>query len=291
MSTLSPKDWLAILHRAARAGRSAILRNYNPESREKIMKRGVGGDLTLRIDQVSEDAIHKSLTHDLPSNSFVFVSEELGEVRVKDNEPRPVVICDPLDGSHNAQVGIPLFSLSLAVLGLKRKIRPSGKRLFGDVDVALIQSIMSNDEYSALKGEGSYHNGKPLKRGNSRKETRIKTFGIECGDLNYLKTLVSRLSSKQVYKFRVLGSAALSLSFLADGSLDALVFAQPGGARTIDSPAGYLIAKQAGCVFSDLSRNVRNIDRLEVGFHSRINLVGAGDPQTQAQVLRSVREP
>ena len=291
MSKITQQHWLAILRKAARAGRNAILENYDKASRRKVIKRGVGGDLTLRIDEVSENAIHKSLLRDLHEDSFVFVSEELGEARVTNDDPRPVVICDPLDGSHNAQVGVPLFSLSLAVLGVKKKMRPSDKRYFGDVDVALIQSIMTGDEFYALKGHASYHDRELLKEWRSNQEDRIKTLGVECGDIDYLKELISKLTKKQVYKFRILGSAAISLSLLAEGTLDALVFAQPGGARTIDSPAGYLIAKEAGCKFSDLSSASRDIDQVEVGFHSKINLIGARSKRVQRDLMRLVHEP
>ncbi len=291
MSKITQQHWLAILRKAARAGRNAILENYDQASRRKVIKRGVGGDLTLRIDEVSENAIHKSLLRDLHEDSFVFVSEELGEARVTNDDPRPIVICDPLDGSHNAQVGVPLFSLSLAVLGVKEKTRPSDKRHFGDVDVALIQSIMTNDEYFALKGRGSYHNGELLTKTRHEEGHRIKTLGIECGDIDYLKRLISKLTGKKVYKFRVLGSAAISLSLLAEGTLDALVFAQPGGARTIDSPGGYLIAKEAGCNFSDLASTSRDIDLVEVGFHSRVNLIGAKNERVRRDLMRLVRQP
>ncbi len=290
MANLTQQEWLAILRKAARAGRRAILANYDEASRRKIVKRGVGGDLTLRIDEVSENAIHSSFRRDLGEDSFVFVSEELGEARVKDNGPRPIVICDPLDGSHNAQVGIPLFSLSLAVLGVKKKMRPSQERRFGDVDIALVQSIMTDDEYIAIKGHGAYHNGKVMKPNDSKESKRIETLGIECGDIDYFKKLITRLVKKKVYKFRILGSAAISLSLLGEGTLDALIFAQPGSARSIDSPAGYLIAKEAGCVFSDLAR-VRKIDSVEVGFHSRINMLAARSARIHKDLERLVREP
>ena len=85
-------------------------------NRHKIIKRGVGGDMTLRIDEVSEKAIYNSLKADL-GKSFVFLSEELGEKPGLENtKGLPVVVCDPLDGSHNAEVGIPFFSLALSVI-------------------------------------------------------------------------------------------------------------------------------------------------------------------------------
>ena len=50
-------DWESILYIEAAAGKKAILRNYDQKSRTMVMKRGMGGDLTLKIDEVSERAI------------------------------------------------------------------------------------------------------------------------------------------------------------------------------------------------------------------------------------------
>ena len=58
-------DWEKVLHNASTAGRRAILENYDQISRRKVVMRGVGGDLTLRIDEVSERAIHDSLKSEI----------------------------------------------------------------------------------------------------------------------------------------------------------------------------------------------------------------------------------
>ena len=285
-------EWLRILRRAADAGREAILASYDDKvSRRQVVGRGAGGDLTLRIDQVSEGAILDSLNRDLGEGSFAFLSEELGELHEKGDEPRPTVVCDALDGSHNAQAGIPLSSLSLAALGVRKPMRPSRSRRFRDVDVALVRSVMTDDEYAALKGRGAYHNGKPMRPDGSKAPGRIETLGVECSDMDYFKELIARLTKKRVNKFRVLGSVAISMSLLAEGALDALVFAQPGGARSIDSAAGYLIATEAGCVFSDLARRGDPIGSVEVGFHSVVNILGARSERTHRDLLRLVPVP
>jgi myo-inositol-1(or 4)-monophosphatase len=274
--------WEAVLRRAAAAGRKAILSNYDVASRRAVLKRGAGGDLTLKIDEVSERAIYRSLIDDLGKDSFVFLSEEMGEVG-KARNSLPLVICDPLDGSHNAQVGIPLFSLSLAVVG------PGRPRTLGNVGAGLITSIKTNDEYFAARGKGAFHNGVRLERKHKSLE-RIETLLVETGDIDYLReNLIKKLGNKLVYKIRILGSAALSYCFLADGTADGFIFAQPGGARTIDSPAGYLIAREAGCVFADVSRKKGNVDKVEIGFDSRIDLIGATSKKTLARLSRLVR--
>lgn len=272
----SKVNWERTLRKAAHAGKRAILSNYDLEVRKKIVKRGVGGDLTLKIDEASEKAIHDSLKKTLGKDTFVFLSEELGEVPTKRSDYLPLVVCDPLDGSHNAQTGIPFFSLALSVIDQR-----NGKgRIFGNVTTALILSIKTEDEYLASKGAGAFHNGVRLQR-TSRRIRRIETLLVETGDIDYLRdNLISKLSTKLIYKSRILGSAALSYCLLADGSADGYIFAQPGGARTIDSPAGYLIARECGCVFADLSSKQRDVDQVKIGFDSKINLVGASNSKT-----------
>jgi len=281
------KEWVKILRRAALAGMSAIEHNYTPSSRTRVTKKGAGGDLTLEIDELSEAAIYDSLSNDLGRDSFVFVSEEMGEIKSSREveNPKPIILCDPLDGSHNAQVGLPLFSISLSVFGLKRKIGKNDKRRLGDVDVGLVFNIPAKEEFFAIKGIGVYHNemkisGKLKKSTKVQKAERFSTIGIECGDVDYLKKVMKNLSSKSVYKLRVLGSAAISYCLLAEGTFDGFLFVQPNGARTIDSPAGYLIAREARRVFADLSGEVKDIDRVGVGFDSRINMIGARDQET-----------
>ena len=150
-------------------------------------------------------------------------------------------------------------------------------RGFDNIVGALILSIKTDDEYAAIKGKGSFHNGTRLKPSDS--SDKVQTLLVETGDIDYLREkILSKLSKKEIYKTRLLGSAALSYCMLAEGSAEALVFAQPGGARTIDSPAGYLIAREAGCVFSNLTEGHRkSIEDVEVGFSSRLNVLGAAN--------------
>jgi myo-inositol-1(or 4)-monophosphatase len=269
-------NWSSVLRRAGASGRKAILRNYTYSSRHQIIGKGMGGDMTLRIDKVSEKAIYNSLKRDL-GRSFVFLSEEMGEVSPPSSENLPVVVCDPLDGSHNAEVGIPLFSLALSV------IEPElGGRTFGNVTNALITSVKTDDEFYATKGKGSFYNGKRIRADKSETGRHINTLLIESSDLEYLGSkITSKLSKNEVNKTRLLGSAAISYCMLASGGGDGYVFAQPGGARTIDSPAGYLIAKEAGCVFSNLTEGLQDIpiNQVPVAFSSRVNLVGARDSE------------
>ncbi len=253
-------NWSAVLRKAGKAGRKAILQNYTESSRHKVLRKGMGGDMTLRIDEVSERAIFRSLKSDL-GKSFVFLSEEVGEVPniARADEETPIVVCDPLDGSHNAEAGIPLFSLALSVIGPTSQ---NQKRSFGNVTNALITSIKTEDEFFAENGKGSFHNGRRMKPSERATSLEIQTLLVETSDVDYLRdNILSKLSKADINKTRLLGTAAITYCMLASGSAQGMIFAQPGGARTIDSPAGFLIAREAGCVFSNITAGAQDSDR------------------------------
>jgi fructose-1,6-bisphosphatase/inositol monophosphatase family enzyme len=161
-------------------------------------------------------------------------------------------------------------------------------RKYSDVDVAFIQSVSSNDEYYAARNSGTFHNRQRILPNSGRSFGRLKTLGIECGDIDYAKKLISKFTKNDVYKLRLLGSAALGLCLVADGAFDGLVFAQPNGARTLDSVAGYLIAKEAGCFFANIAGN-SEVSDYPVGFESKINMAVAKSRPTLRKLVQRVQ--
>src|SRR6266436_4145674 len=98
-------DWLGACRRSA-AALGRLLDEY-PTTRERIEetgRRGKGGDRTLVIDQLAEDAVFAELDELYAGGArFTVVSEERGEVDYGGDGVRVVV--DPLDGSRNAKRG------------------------------------------------------------------------------------------------------------------------------------------------------------------------------------------
>jgi myo-inositol-1(or 4)-monophosphatase len=202
----------------------------------------------------------------------------MGETHAQSKPEVPVVVCDPLDGSHNAEVGIPLFAISLSVMGIREKMQESSERKLGRVDVGVVASVFTDDEFYASKEAGSFQNGSRLSKAKSmspEKSAPLHTVGIECGDVEYIKKIERKFTKSEIYKLRILGSAALSFCFLANGAFVGFLFVQPNKARTIDCPAGYLIAKEAGRIMKDLSGRVHDLDDMGVGFEHRVNIIGA----------------
>ena len=102
---------------------------------------GADGTETLRIDELAERAI-LDIVETVPDGLNV-LSEEVGWL---DKGATNTLVVDPIDGTYNASVGIPFYSVCLAV----------GNRRFSDVEEALVYNLVSGDTYSAAKGAVSY---------------------------------------------------------------------------------------------------------------------------------------
>jgi len=117
----------------------------------KKSKRGAGGDISMHIDLVAEDAIVKFL--EKANANILLISEELGEKYIgKEEEAKAnhnILIIDPLDGSNNAVRGVPYCSVSIAYA--------IGKRTNG-IKKAVVLNLSTKDIYWAEKGKGAYLN-------------------------------------------------------------------------------------------------------------------------------------
>jgi myo-inositol-1(or 4)-monophosphatase len=107
-------DWLGASRRAASALREMLgARTTIAERVIETGTRGEGGDRTLEIDALAEDAVFAELQvlYDAGAR-FTVVSEERGTVDFGGDGV--VVVVDPIDGSLNAKRGLPHHCVSIA---------------------------------------------------------------------------------------------------------------------------------------------------------------------------------
>ena len=166
------------------------------------------------------------------------MTEEAGEVGPAD--AKWTVVIDPIDGSSNYARGLPFYCTSIAVL--------EGPSL-EDARHGLVRNLISEETYYAEKGNGAERDGTPIKT------SRAKTLSDSCVGIDMSKApraTVERLVPliAAVRKPAHFGANALEQAFLADGKIDAFVDIRDR-MRVVDFAAGYLIAKEAGAVFSD----------------------------------------
>src|ERR687888_590025 len=146
-------DWLGASRRAAAALRS--MRAERTTIAERVIEtgtRGEGGDRTLEIDALAEDAVFAELRglHDAGAR-FTVVSEERGTVDFGGDGL--VVVVDPIDGSLNAKRGLPHHCVSIAVA--------EGPTM-ADVVFGFVQDFGPDEEWVAERGRGAALNGVPL---------------------------------------------------------------------------------------------------------------------------------
>jgi len=241
-------DWLGLCRRAVAAQREIFAEVRGIEARTVYEGVGEGGDRTLEIDRRCEDMVFvelESLARE--GASFVAVSEERGEVSFGDGGPVRVVI-DPIDGSLNARRTIPSHSLSVAVA--------SGPSM-ADVELGFVHDFGADEEFVGRRGAGAALDGEPV--GVAPEAERLEVLGVEAAEpdrgLPVLKALADR-----VYRLRVIGSIAITASYVAAGRFDAMLSLRP--CRSVDIAAAQLIVREAGgaVAFGDLALEQASLD-------------------------------
>src|SRR6185437_9390052 len=168
---MSP-DWLGASRRAASALRAMLAaRTTIAERVVETGTRGEGGDRTLEIDALAEDAVlaELQLLYD-DGARFTVVSEERGTVDFGGDGL--VVVVDPIDGSLNAKRGLPHHCVSIAVA--------EGPTM-ADVVFGFVQDFGPDEEWVAWRGRGARLNGVPLDAtlGERRVGGRLEVVGVE----------------------------------------------------------------------------------------------------------------
>lgn len=196
--------------------------------------RGAAGDKTYGLDKMSEDIIFAELRRlNMP---FTIISEEAGIEETGTAGHR--VIIDPLDGSKNAILGIPCFSVSIAVA--------DGDRL-RDVYLSYVLNLPTGDEFWAERNRGSFMNEHPL---SCQEDDTFSLVAYEAQSPSHdIKRITPLLSLAR--KTRCFGSVALDLAYVAHGAIS--VFVCPAPSRSFDYAGGWLLVREAGGIMTDLN--------------------------------------
>jgi myo-inositol-1(or 4)-monophosphatase len=249
-------DWLALCRGAVEDVRGVLADLPRRTDREPVVGAGMGGDETTAIDAAAEQVV---LARFESVEDITIVSEEAGRV----GDGGTYVVVDPIDGSLNAKRGINFFSLSIAVA--------SGPTM-GDVGFGFVHDFGTEEEWTAIKGEGAWLNGHVLV-GELPKE-RIEILAFEA-------TRTASVAEKAAavvdlaYRLRIMGSLALSLCHLAAGRVDAVCSLKP--ARSVDIAAAQLLVRERGLAIELPDAPPFETAPLDVEGRSRV--VAAGTPE------------
>lgn len=220
------QEALALAERAAReAGRFLAA----SQRRAATIAAETARDVKLQADRAAEDRIVDILA---AHSHIPIVAEE----RVADARVVPVGglrwIVDPLDGTMNFLQGIPFCCVSVA--------------LWRDDDpVAGVVYDFDRDEmFSALVGVGAWLNGSAIRVRNVPPARAVLCTGFPAGT-DFTPSAVSRFVEQVIAfkKIRLLGSAALSLAYVAAGRADAYF---ERDIKIWDVAAGLALVRAAG---------------------------------------------
>lgn len=230
-----PIDWLDVCRRITARQADLFEATTSIAERTVYAGRGEGGDMTLELDRSCEDIVFDELQQVVEEgHSLLAISEERGEVRLgEDSEHSPArVVIDPIDGSMNVRRTLPSHSLSIAVA--------SGDSM-ADVEFGFVHDFGASDEFVATRGGGAKLNDRAL--GAELPGQGLEVVGLESADPRWVLGTVNALQG-EAYRLRVVGSIAISLSYVAAGRFDAMLSARR--CRSVDAAAAQLIVREAG---------------------------------------------
>jgi myo-inositol-1(or 4)-monophosphatase len=213
------------LHTARAA--SALVRDRRTRGVEVADTKSSDVDVVTETDRDSETLIRRMVLERRPSDAFI--GEETGTAS---GTTGVRWIVDPIDGTVNYLYGLPEYAVSIAV------------ELGGEVVAGVVVNAATGVEYVATAGDAR-RDGQPLRvREPTPLHQRlvITGFGYDSDKRAVQAAAVARLLP-QVRDIRRLGSCALDLCHLAEGSADAYV---EEGVNLWDYAAGAFIAEQAG---------------------------------------------
>ena len=193
-------------------------------------------DVVTEVDFASEELLMTAIRQRFPGDEIL--AEESGHHRrhgSRADGPGRTWVIDPLDGTVNYANGIPYFCVSVALVA---RDRPA---------VGVILDPLRGDCYAATSDGPATLNGVPV-------EVAEKEL---LGDLVVSLAVIGRGGIGRERRIgrairipRRMGSAALSLAYVANGRFDA--FVQNGGLSLWDVAAAGLIAERAGATVTDL---------------------------------------
>jgi myo-inositol-1(or 4)-monophosphatase len=218
---------LQLAERAARAAGEVLL-GYYGRPPEGLGSKSSETDLVSDADREAERAIVELLTAERPDDGLL---AEEGSHSEAANGRRWVV--DPLDGTVNFLYGFPAWGVSVALED------PDG------VAAGVVLDPLRDECFAAARGGGARLNGEPIRVRDRRELGRALVatgFSYEPVRRAEQAGVVRRLLPR-VRDLRRAGAAALDLSWLAAGRVDAYY---ERGLNPWDWAAGRLLIEEAG---------------------------------------------
>ena len=187
-------------------------------------------DIVTEVDHAAEALVRAGLAERFPKDSFF--GEESGRDATIGAR---VWVCDPVDGTINFANGLPFFCVSLALVVEGRPV------------VGAVHDPLRGETFAAAADGPATLDGLAV---HASTKERLSDFVVALNIGGRAPARRIGRVRREIRVSRTMGSAALSLSSVANGRFDA--FCQNVGLSVWDIAAAGLIAERAGAVVTDL---------------------------------------
>jgi len=237
---------------AAKAAGALMRKNLMAEKKaNEITSHDIKLELDVRCQKLIERKLHAAFP------KIALLGEE-GDAGDEDAEYRWVV--DPIDGTVNFAHGIPHASVSIA---LQKKVEGRGSKVESktrrasqpeipnskhETLLGVVYDPFQDELWTAVRGQPARMNGRVIRVSKARQlKDCIVSIGFAKNRSNLERALPYFIwLARRVMKIRMMGSAALALTYVATGRLDVYI---ERGISLWDIAAGGLILECAGGKF------------------------------------------
>ncbi len=213
---------------------------------KQIVQGKARHDVVSQVDLESEKIIIDMITTAFPNHSIH--AEESG-TQEKDSEYKWYI--DPLDGTSNLLLGIPYFSVSIALAHQ------------GEVILGVVYNPILDELYTAKRGHGAFLNNEKIQISSQDILSSALIASAYSADEEDIKRGLKTVEGLALHSRKVVinFSPALDLCNIARGKLDALV---DNGTTPEDHAAGSLIVTEAGGVIQNYGMTTWNVEKVGI---------------------------
>ncbi|WP_096187372.1 inositol monophosphatase family protein [Evansella halocellulosilytica] len=202
-----------------------------------LEEKGDYGDVITEVDHLAEDVILKQLTREFPEHKIH--SEEAGDNGLQSDWLWQV---DPLDGTNNFAIGLPVFSSSITLLYKHEPV------------LGVIYEPMVNRLFLSSLHGGTFCNDRVI---NIKKKDNPKRFNIAWIQGHKVQNEENAVRLRQYIDLNCkrmirLWAPTLQWCMLAKGNIDGIILYNSEGD---DLYSGILMVKEAGGVVIDFHGN------------------------------------
>lgn len=220
--------------RLAKESGKFLMENFG---KEQAIRYKAKKELVTEVDIESERRIIEFIHEEYPKHNIL--SEETGSIKSTSEDYTWLV--DPLDGTLNYFVGMPLFGVSIALACQEV------------VNLGVIYLPYFNQLFCAERGRGAFLNGKKLKVSdkNALSEVLMIYDSKFCLKKKEMLNSFGKLISS-IFKLRMFGAGTIELASVSSGRADLYIEYSP---KPWDIAAGCLLVEEAGGKVTDFKNN------------------------------------